>query len=76
MRSWVGVLVVVRVAQGVTKGEKTVGSRCKVLAMAAVTVCMKAPVRSHTVLRWSCSISGHRFEVLVVRMLFSPGILE
>lgn len=76
MRSWVGVLVVLREAQGSTKGVKTSGSSSKVRAMAEAIFCMNVPVRSHAVLSWSCRIAGHRSDVRVVMMLFSPGILE
>ena len=76
MRSCVGVLVSVNVAQGVTNGAKTSGFRSSVSAMAEIVFSMKAPVRSHAFLRSSRKISGQRFEVLVVRMDFSPGILE
>ncbi len=76
IRSCVGVFVSVRAAHGSTKGAKTLGSRFRVLAIADVMFCMNFPVRSHAVLSWSWRISGHRVEVLVVRMLFSPGIFE
>ena len=64
------------VVQGVTKGRKTSAFRSKVTAMARIVFSMKAPVRSQAFLRSERRISGQRFEVRVVRIDFSPSILE
>ena len=64
------------VVQGVTKGRKTSSSRPKVTAVARIVFSTKAPVRSQAVLRSESRSSGQRFEVRVVRIDFSPSILE
>ena len=71
-----GVLVSVRVVQGFTKGRKTSSFKSKVTAMARIVFSMKAPVRSQAFLRSERRSSGQRFEVRVVRIDFSPSILE
>ena len=64
------------VVQGSTKGRKTSSFRSKATAMARIVFSMKAPVRSQARLRSERRSSGQRFEVRLVRIAFSPSILE
>ena len=64
------------VVQGVTKGRKTSSFKSRVRAMARIVFSTKAPVRSQAVLRSERRSSGQRIEVRVVRIDFSPSILE
>lgn len=65
-----------RARQGVMKGAKTAGSRARVVAIAAIMLARRVPVRDQAVWRAGWRVRGQFWEVLTVMMDFSAGMWE